>query len=213
MALPPTIPTSFTPHPTASSAARNYRFDFVGAFGFLSYAILVIAIVLAVGVFFYSSILSSQQSSKDAELAKAEAAIDTTTAENFVRLSNRLSSGKTLLANHVISSNFFTTLGMLLPATVRFAGLHVSFPDNKKITLEGSGTAKSFNALAVASQALASDGRIKDAIFSHISVNKDNSVAFTLSADIDPKLMSYLPVTAAPPPAMVTPTASSTPTP
>lgn len=53
--------------------------------------------------------------------------------------------------------------------------------------------ARSFNALAAASNAFATDGRIKDAIFSNISVNKDSTVSFSLSAMLDPKLIIFEP--------------------
>ena len=39
--------------------------------------------------------------------------------------------------------------------------------------MEGAGVARSFNALAAASAAFAADGRIKDAIFSNININRD----------------------------------------
>lgn len=220
MALPPNIPTSFTPH-APPAAARGFKLDFMGAFGFLAYLVLFAVVALAVGVFVYGQMLARTQASKDEELLKAEQAIDTATAENFVRLDNRLSTGKALLTNHVLFSNFFALLEKLLPATVRFSSLRIAVADSKKITLEGSGTAKNFNALAVASESLASDGNIKNAIFSKLVVNKDNSVTFSLSADIARELLSYTePTTALPEveaeltaPVVSTSTASTTPTP
>jgi Tfp pilus assembly protein PilN len=62
--------------------------------------------------------------------------------------------------------------------------------DGLMTRIEGTGTAKSFNALAAASTALASDGRIKDVIFSAITVNKDATVSFSVSATLDPKIVS-----------------------
>jgi len=190
----------------------------MGAFGFLAYLILLVVVTLAVGVFAYGQILKGTLASKDEELLKAEQAIDTATAENFVRLDNRLSSGMALLTSHVLFSSFFTLLEELLPATVRFSSLRVAYTDAKKISLEGSGVARNFNALAVASESLARNGNIKNAIFSHLVVNKDNSVAFTLSADIARELISYpLPGAALPAvetivPVVSTTTASTTPT-
>lgn len=193
MALPPTIPTSFVPH-AASTAARQFRAGLSGAFGLFAYAILGIVVALALGIFFYGRILSATQSSKDAALAKIEAGIDPTTIENFVRLRNRLNSGTTLLDKHIAASNFFTSLGALLPATVRFTSIHFSLDTAGAAKLEGSGIAKSFNALAAVSTAFAGDGRVKDAIFSNIIVNKlDSSVSFALVATLDPKLAAFTP--------------------
>lgn len=208
MALLPTIPTSFVPHTGGGSPQRFHR-DFNGAFGFFAYAVLGIVFVLALGVFFYNSILRSSQHSKDQELIKAEAAIDPATVEGFVRLRNRLNVSKSLLDTHVSLSSFFTSLTTLLPSSVRFSSLHVSTGSSGSAQIEGRGIAKSFNALAVLSTAFAADGRIKDAIFSKINVNKDNSVSFVLSAALDPKLIVFTASTVAPsPPA---PAATTTP--
>jgi len=209
MALPPNIPTSFVPH-SASTAPRRYRFDLTNAFNFVSYIVFCIVLALALGVFFYGRILSARQSSKDAELAQAEAAIDPATAEGFVRLRDRLASGATLLANHTAFSGFFTSLGTLMPTTVRFTSLHLSFDNKGAVKLDGAGVAKSFNALAAASAAFARGGRMKDAIFSNIIVNaSNNSVSFILSATLDPKLIAFSPSIVSASKA----TATSTPTP
>ena len=193
MALPPTIPTSFVPH-EASASARRFRADYSGAFGFFAYGVLVIALVLAIGVFLYGRILVATQSAKDAELAKAEAGVDPATVENFIRLHNRLASGETLLGNHVAFSKFFTLLQTVMPTTVRFSSLHLWFDSTGTANVEGTGVAKSFNALAAASADFAADGGIKNAIFSNIVVSsKNNAVSFALAATLDPKLVAFSP--------------------
>ncbi len=193
MAFPSNIPTSFVPRPTA--APRKFRTDLTNAFDFLAYGILGIVFALALSVFFYGRILAASQSAKDTALAQAEAAIDSTTVENFVRLRDRLLSGQTLLANHTAFSEFFSLLETLMPTAVRFTSLHLSIDDVGIVKLEASGIARSFNALAAASTAFAADGRIKNAIFSNIIVNpKDRSVSFGLSASLDPKLIAFSPM-------------------
>jgi hypothetical protein len=192
MALPSNIPTSFVPHSAAT--ARRFRGDLTGAFDFFAYLVLGIVFALALGVFLYGRMLSSSQAAKDAELAQAEAATDPVTVENFVRLRDRLTSSGKLLANHVAVSNFFSLLETLVPSTVRIATLHLSVSDGGAMKFEGTGVAKSFNALAAASTAFARDGRVKDAIFSNIVVSpKDSSVSFALSAALDSKLVLFTP--------------------
>ncbi len=190
--LPPTIPTSFVPH-SSGAVARRFSTNLNSAFGFFAYTILGIIFVLALGISFYGRILANNKASKDAMLARAEAAIDLATVNSFVRLRNRLDSGATLLTNHVAFSGFFALVESLVPTTVRFTSLHLALDDMKTVKLEGTGVAKSFNALAAASAAFATDGNIKEAIFSNIVVTKDNSVSFALSATIDPKLVAFSP--------------------
>ncbi len=209
MALPPTIPTSFVPH-AAGAAPQKFRADFGGAFGFFAYGALGIVFLLALGVFFYGRLLVADRAAKDTALAKAEAAIDPVTVEGFVRLRNRLDQSGTLLKKHVAISNFFGALETLLPGSVRFTSLHLVLDTTGTAKIEAAGVAKSFNALAAASTAFATDGRIKDAIFSKISINKDNSVNFGLSAALDPKLIAFSPNTDVPS-APVTPAATTAP--
>lgn len=191
MALIPSIPTSFVPHDM--SARKRPGADLLGTFSLLAYVVLGIVFAIAIALFFYGRILSAQQSAKEAELAKTEAAIDPETVNSFVRLRDRLNAGQTLLDGHVAYSNFFSSLEKILPASVRFTTLHVSFDGTVATKVEGTGTARSFNALSAASAAFSSDGRIKDVIFSKISVAKDNSVSFGFSAALDPRLTAYTP--------------------
>ena len=191
MALPPTIPTSFVPH--AAPAARRFSGDFIGAFGFVGYGILGLAVVLALGVFFYGRILASEQVAKDTALAKSEAAIDPSTVEGFVRLRDRLTQSETLLNNHLALSGFFGALSTLMPATTRFTTLHLTVDAEGMVDLQGAGVAQSFNALAALSDAFAADGRIKNAIFSDITVNDSSSSPSRFTATLDPKLVAFVP--------------------
>lgn len=194
MALSPIIPTSFVPN--SKEAPRRYRTDFGNVLGFFSYTVLSVTFAFAIGVFFYGRILSSMEVSRENALVEAEKAIDHRTINEFVRLRDRLNSGTKLLSNHTAFSGFFTLLEQLMPSTVRFSSLHVSIDDSYIAKIEGTGVAKSFNALAVASTAFSksSDGRIKDVIFSNIVVSqKDNSVSFTLTALLDQKLTVFTP--------------------
>ncbi len=186
------IPTSFVPHPTAVDR-RQFENDFSGVFSFFAYMVLIIVFALAIGVFFYGRILASTQAAKETELAKAEAAIDQATVDDFVRLRDRLTSSQSLLGKHVALSNVFSALQTILPATVRLSSLHIAIDEAGSIKIEGSGYAKSFNSLAFASEVFSTDSRIKDVIFSKIGVTKDSTIAFNLVASIDPKLVVYSP--------------------
>lgn len=193
MDLPPSIPTSFVPHP-ASAAPRSSSTIVPDVLGFLAYFIFVVVFASAIGIFFYGRVLSAEQKSKDTQLQNKVATIDMTTVDNFVRLQDRLASSKTLLANHIALSNFFSLLETVMPTTVRFTALHLSINNDGTIMVDGSGVAKSFNSLAFASTAFSKDSRIKDAIFSNIAVNaKDGSVSFALSATLDPKTVAFSP--------------------
>jgi len=203
------MPTSFVPH-SASNEPRKFHSDFSGVFSVAAYVVFVIVFGLAIGVFFYGRVLATEQSAKDAALSKIESTIDPTTVDNFVRLRDRLAASKTLLANHLAFSEFFTLFGTLVPTTVRFNSVHLSMNDDGTINVTGGGIAKNFNALAVASTVFAGDNRIKNAIFSNIGIGaKDGSVSFSLTATLDSKTIAFSPSTAAPLPTIPSTSAAS----
>ncbi len=190
MALPPTIPTSFVP-PSPAAARQRYRFDFGNVFAVFAYGLLLVMLGMAVAVFLYAGILDGQKASKDVELTKALGELNKERAESFVILESQLSAGQQLLNEHVAFTGFFEVVETLLPSTVRFSTLRLSIIDENSATIEAAGIAKTFNALAAASASLAGDGRIRDAIFSRISVNKDNTVSFSLTAKLKPELIMF----------------------
>jgi Fe-S-cluster formation regulator IscX/YfhJ len=197
MALLPTIPTSFVPHNAAAPADRRSGTSDLGSvFSFLAYAVLAIVLIGALGVFFYGRVLAMDLSAKDAALVSAEKSIDPTTVSSFVQLHDRLQASETLLGSHIALSGFLAAFGSIVPGTVRFSSLHVTVDTTGATTVNGIGVAKSFNALAVASEAFATDGRIKNVIFSNMSINKDNSISFGFSALLDPSLTAFTPAPA-----------------
>lgn len=166
--------------------------DFMGAFAFFGYGLFVLMMVAAAGVFSYSHILQKQKSEKDALLAQKEASIDPKTADGFVRLQNRLQSGKTLIANHVALSRFFSDFDTLIPTGVRFASLDLSPVTGASGKLTAAGSARTFNQLAVLSSNFAADGNIRDAIFSNLTVDpKTGAVTFALTASVDPAITAF----------------------
>ena len=93
----------------------------------------------------------------------------------------------------------------------------------RAICVAMDGIARSFNALAAQSASIATEKRIKRAIFSDISVNDNGTVGFSLTATLDPRLITLgdaIPGTgaveapAAPAPeAAAAPATTTTPTP
>ena len=196
MALPPTIPSSFVPHPGTTSSRLHV--EPTALLNVLAYVLLGVMCVLALGVFAYGQLLSSARATKEAELVAAQKAIDPATIENFVRLHNRLQSSKTLLSAHPAFSKIFSSFEKILPMKTRFTSLHFAIQEDGSARVDGTGIAQSFNVLAATSQTVASDTRIKNVVFSNIRVNRgDGSVAFSLSAKVEQKDLvfdgAYLP--------------------
>lgn len=193
MAVPPSIPTSFVPHPAAAGAVqRGGGFSLLAIFAALCYLLLILSLVAAGSVFAYDKLLAGQQAAKDAQLAKAESALDQNTVTDLLRLESRISASKQLLAQHQAYSGIFDLFESVTPANVRFSGLSIaSDATTGKTSISAAGLAKSFNTLVAASSDFGDNQLLKNVIFSGIAINKDGSVNFGLRADLDPKLMTF----------------------
>lgn len=198
MAVPPTIPTSFVP----KQAVPQNRRRFSGGTGVLMIVALIvlgISIAASAAVFGYEYYLKNTLTTRAAELAAAEARISEDTVEQFVRLRDRFNSAEILINNHVAFSQFFDALEELTIQSVRFSSLNAVVEENRTVKIEMEGSARNFNALAAQSAAFAAEKNIKRAIFSEITLNQNNSIDFTLSAEIDPRLILMEVPTATPP--------------
>lgn len=211
---PTTIPTSFVPKRPVQTGGRFAR---SGGNTFLTLSLIVLALALlgCGAVFGYERYLIGASQTKAAEVQAAVEAIDSATVEDFIRTRDRFASASTLLDSHIATSGFFGLLESVTLQNVRFSALTLTVADDHSAEIKMQGVAKSFNALAAESSMFASEKRIKRAIFSGIKVNEGGTVAFNLSADLDPRLVvlaeDATPTVKAP--VVATTTASTTPQP
>ncbi len=169
---------------------RPSRLDMGGAFSLVAYVILGLAIAAALGVFGYGQYLNSTRDAKAGQLVAAQQGLDQGAVEKFVRLRDRIASVPPLLDNHSTPSAFFNALEKLTLQTVRFTSFKFAMQDDHSADIEMSGVAKTFNALAAQSAAFGTEPRIKRTVFSGIAVNKDGTVNFTLTAQLDSRIVT-----------------------
>lgn len=178
--------------------------------------LLIVSLVAAAGTFAYSQYLKSVSAQKATALADAQASVDVSAVEDFVHFRDRFAAAKTLLDGHVVASHFFDLLEELTLANVRFSSLNFERVEDGTVTIKMSGIARSFNALAAQSSAFANEKQIKRAIFANIKVAENGTVSFSVSAELDPKLIAFtdegLPAQtpAAPVPGTTTPVSATT---
>ena len=152
--------------------------------------LLGVGTLASAGVFGYELYLKSARDAKAAELTAAQRAVDIDTVEGFIRLRDRLSATESILNQHVELSEFFDVLESRTLQTVRFSNLLISVNGDRSAEIEMEGVARSFNALAAQSASIAAEKRIKRAIFSGITVNDNGTVGFSLSATLDPRIIT-----------------------
>lgn len=188
MAISPGIPTSFVPKQPSQQPKRGRA---SGHNLFLVAALFLggLALIATVGTYLYDRYLTHVLEAKAEELAVAQREVNEDQVEEFVRLRDRLTYGQELLNNHIAVSQVFDVLEAETLASVRFSSMGLTVADDHTAQIEVEGTARNFNALAAQSNAYAGQKGIRRAIFSGIVVNKDNTVSFVLTADLDSRLI------------------------
>ena len=188
--MDPQVQSSFIPKKSLDISATRNESSF-GLVFLIALLFFVTSIIAAGASFLYTGYLNNAIATKTKSLALAEGAFDPGTIEDLVRLDSRLNQSKTLLADHVIVSGVFALLAQQTLANVSFGNFEYNLnPDGTaKITMTGS--ADSFSTVALQSDQFGGSKLFKDVVFSGITVNTDGSVGFSVSATIDPSVLSY----------------------
>jgi hypothetical protein len=114
--------------------------------------------------------------------------------------------GSSLLAAHLSPSLLFDEIEARTLSSVRFSNFQFGVTTGGKYSISMSGLAKSFNAVALQSDAFGHSDIISNPIFSNINFDQTGAVAFDVTASVNPARISYTGVSNAP----TVPTATST---
>lgn len=194
MSATPTIPTSFVPKQPLPETRRKPSPG--------SNILLIIAIVIlgisslgALAAFGYGRYLDSALQVKKTTLDQALAKTDQDSINELTRLKRRFDSGKQILNSHTVPSQFFDVLEKITLENVRFDAMKLTVSDDRSARLEMSGVARNFNTLAAQSNVFAGNAAIRRAIFSNFIPNKNGTVSFSVTADLDSKIILMAPPT------------------
>ncbi len=188
--MDPQVQASFIPKKSLDVSASRSG----GSFGlvFLIALLVFIASLVAAGsAFLYTQYLNTSLASKTKSLALAEGAFDPGTIQELVRIDNRLTQSKTLLAKHVAVSNIFTFLSQQTLEQVSFSNFEYILGEDGIAKISLKGTANSFATVALQSDQFGGNKLLKNVVFSDITVDTSGKVGFAVIADLDPSIVSY----------------------
>ncbi len=165
-----------------------------GAYGlvFLVALLMFITSIVAAGAtFLYTSYLNSSLASKKDSLQKYQDSFDLSTIDTLVRFDSRINQAQTILNQHVAPSAIFFFLAQQTLAKVQLGQFSYSIGTDGTPQLDFSGTADSFNTVALQSDQFSASKSLKNVIFSDISVEQSGAVGFHVTADVDPDLVLF----------------------
>lgn len=186
--MDPQVPTSFIPKKPLVGESRSGG---GGLIMLLAILIFVASLLAGGGVFAYEKYLDKALADKDASLKKAEGAFDTASIVDLSRLDIRLGEAHNLLQSHVAPSGVFTFLSATTLERVQFTSLDLGIDVDGSAKIQLSGVADSFSSLALQSDQFSGAKVLRDVVFSGISNDPTGRVQFSVSASVDPSILSY----------------------
>lgn len=154
--------------------------------------IFIASLVAAGATFAYTQYLKRSITAKSASLERAQSAYDPGVIEDLVRLDERLSAGKTLLAEHLSPSAIFSFLSIQTLEQVQLNSFSLDIGEDGSGALELTGEAASFSTIALQSDQFGASKVLKDLIFSDLVISPETGrVTFSVSAKVDPSLLLY----------------------
>ncbi len=154
-------------------------------------AILVLAVVTTGGVFLFKTYTEQSITAKRQSLDRQRAAFEPATIEELLRLDKRIIASQALLKSHTSLTLLFEDLEARTGENVRFKNFKYTSAGQGAYTVVMNGTARSFNAVALQSDAFGKSNIMKDPIFTNLNLDQSGEVVFDFSAMIDPARISY----------------------
>jgi hypothetical protein len=197
--MDPQIPTSFIPKRPVTTEVVPAK-THSRAIGLLS--IVTVALLLAVGaayggVSLYAKRLDSQKAALQKQINEARNNIGTDFLTDMKRLNQRIEGVKSLVGTHIVVSPIFAALEQTTLRSIQFKSFTYAFvidPGTKGQMVQATlaGTAKTYAAIALQSDAFAKNTLIKNPVFSNLTVDdKTGLVGFKLVFTVAPGDLSY----------------------
>ena len=187
------VKTSFIPKASLQQK-RSPRSGVTSSFSlinFIAVIILIASIVGAVGIFLFEQYTIQSIERKRESLERARAAFEPATIKELARLDTRLNTGFTLLNGHVKPSQLFDELERLTLTSVRFSNFSYGETTPGRVFITMSGEARSFNALALQSDAFGESDAFNEPLFEGLNLNELGTVVFNVTSIVDESVLSF----------------------
>ncbi len=188
--MDPRFQTSFIPKkPIVSVPGGSPKT--INLFALLATVLFIGTIILAGGVFFYKGYLEKglEQDIKNLEEARKED--DPNLIQMVIRLDSRIETADKLINSHVAVSPFFNYLSTITLKSVRFRDFSFAYLDKNTVTVSLAGEAQGYEAVALQSDLLVKQKELSNVIIGDLSLKDNGRVEFSVTANVEPKLLSY----------------------
>lgn len=197
--MEPGIPTSFIPkRPIESSTeSSSSKGKSVGILSLLTGVVVIGTVLAFVAVYLYEQQLAAQKKNLEESIATARDGIGTDFVADMKRLDSRINGVEQLIKSHIVVTPLFKDLEAHTLRSVQYKDFAYSFTADEKtkasqVKVDLSGTARSYAAIALQSDAFSESTLIKNPVFSNLTLeDKTKAINFKLSFTVDSSALSY----------------------
>lgn len=194
----PRRPLPANPGSLAPQVPKKHR-DGASVFMSIAVALFVISLLGLGGVFVWKQILLGSQAKSETSLAERQRDFQLDQINLMRAQATKINLARQVLRNHMASSKIFSVISRLTSESVRFLSMDLSIPAGAdapfQLTLIGYG--RDFPSVAFQSDVLNQldeyglRSTIRNAIVSDPSLNRNGTVSFGFTAQIDPTNFTY----------------------
>ncbi|MBA3550906.1 hypothetical protein H0W32_01715 [Patescibacteria group bacterium] len=191
--MDPKFQTTFIPKKPLIQTTNNRSPRTINFFTLISLIVFITTAILAAGVWGYQKYLTKNiitlETTLNTELEKFEPAL----VADLGRLDTRLKSAKSLLNQHIALSSLFDFLSKVTLPSVRFSSFRYAI-NGQKITLNMTGQARSFSAVALQASELQQEKNlnyIQNPLFSNLNLDEAGNVKFDFTGTVDSNKILY----------------------
>ncbi len=187
------VKTSFIPKASlkVETAPGTRRKSPIALVNIIAGALLVIAILAAAAIYLFQGYTLSQIQAKQDSLNRDRAAFQPSTIQELARLDTRINAAEALLKQHVALSKLFGELETDTLSSVAFSDFTYAATDATHVSIAANGQAKSFNAVALQSDAFSSSTIITEPVFTNVNIDKTGIIGFQFTATANLSRMLY----------------------
>lgn len=186
------VKTSFIPKASLKvERTQSVQRTTVGIVNVVASVILIASIIAAIGMFAFEQYTKVSIENKRASLDRARSAFQPATIKELSRLNARLNVAGALLAGHAAPSQLFDFIETETLSSVRFSDFAFGEAGPGRVLVAMSGEARSFNAVALQSDAFGESDIFSEVIFSNLNIDTNGNVVFDFSAVVNMQEVAY----------------------
>lgn len=190
--------TSFIPKQSLQQPPEEARFTPkktgapIGLATMITFLLLVASLGASGILYFYQQHLASAIQKKQATIRDQSQAFDPALVREYTRTASRIDAARVILDRHNAMTFAFTLLEQITLKKVQYDSMTLVYNgDGSSLDLNLSGVARNYKVLALQSDVYGSNQFVREPTVSGLKSQENGNVSFTMTARLDPRLISY----------------------